>query len=91
MMGFERVGAVALLLKENSLLEHNSGEVVTFIEQGKILDYLHLKQHRLLGFIDIEPTLPEVCYPQRNWVEKVLMFNFPGDCVKYILGRANLK
>ena len=43
MMGFERVGAVALLLKENSLLEHNSGEVVTFIEQGKILDYLHLK------------------------------------------------
>ncbi len=49
MMGMKRVGTVALLLKEISLLERTSRDFVTLIEHspycfGKILDYLRLKQ-----------------------------------------------
>ena len=65
MMGIERVGRLALLLKEIERLDKATQETVTLIEHspyclGEILNHLRLMQLHSIGLIVKEPTLPEV-------------------------------
>jgi hypothetical protein len=91
MMGFVRVGTVALLLKEIETLEKANEHIATFIAHspycfGKLLDYLRLKRLHLLGLTTKEPALPKVCDSQKERFEKIVKYYFPGDAAKFVLG-----
>jgi hypothetical protein len=90
MMGIERVGTLALLLKEIDELKLTSQEIVTLIEHspycfGKILNHLCLMKLHSLGLIVKEPTLPEVDKSQKQRFEKDVKYYFPGNTAKIIL------
>jgi hypothetical protein len=86
MMGIERVGTLALLLKEiekldkGLLIEHSPYCI------GKILNHLRLLQLHSIGLMDKEPCLPEVDESQKQRFEKVVKYYFPGDVAKIMLG-----
>ena len=91
MMGIERVGTLALLLKEIDELKRASQDIVTLIEHSpycfdKILNHLRLIQLHSIGLIVKKPTVPEVDESQRQRFEKVVKYYFPGDVAKIILG-----
>jgi hypothetical protein len=91
MMGIERVGILALLLKEIEKLNKASENIVTLIEHSpycfdKILNHLRLMQLHSIGLIVKEPVLPEVDESQRQRFEKVVKYYFPGDVAKTMLG-----
>ena len=90
MLGITRTGTVCLLSEEIDALKKASQDVATFIEHspycfGKILDYLRLKHLHPQGLAE-EPALPIVCDTQKSRFEKVVMYYFPGDSSKSILG-----
>jgi hypothetical protein len=91
MMGIERVGTLALLVKEIEKLDKASQDIVTLIEHspycfGKILNHLRLMQLHFIGLIVNKPSLPEVDELQKQRFEKVVKYYFPGDAAKIILG-----
>ena len=86
MMGIERVGTLALLLKEIEKLDKG-----LLIEHSpycfdKILNHLRLMQLHSIGLIVNEPSLPEVDESQKPRFEKVVKYYFPGDVAKIMLG-----
>jgi hypothetical protein len=88
-MGIERVGTLALLMKEIEKLNKASQDIVTLIEHSpycidKILNHLRLMQLHSIGLIDKKPTMPKVRLKQR--FEKVVKYYFPGDVAKIMLG-----
>ena len=90
-MGIERVGTLALLLKEIEKLNKASEDIVTLIEHSpycfdKILNHLRLMQLHSIGLIVKEPALPEVDESEKPRFEKVVKYYFPGDSAKIILG-----
>jgi hypothetical protein len=91
MMGIERVGTLALLVKEIEKLDKASQDIVTLIEHSpycfdKILNHLRLMQLNSIGLIVNKPNLPEVDESQKQRFEKVVKYYFPGDAAKIILG-----
>ena len=91
MIGIERAGTLCLLLKEIEKLDKASQDIVTLIEHSpycidKILNHLRLMQLHSIGFIDKEPTKPEVDESQKQRFEKVVKYYFPGDVAKIMLG-----
>jgi hypothetical protein len=90
-MGIERVGTLALLMKEIEKLNKASQDIVTLIEHSpycfdKILNHLRLMQLHSIGLIDKEHTLPKVDESQKPRFEKVVNYYFPGSAAKIILG-----
>jgi hypothetical protein len=90
-MGIERVGTLALLLKEIEKLKKASEDIVTLIEHSpycfdKILNHLRLMQLHSIGLIVKEPALPEVDKSQKQRFEKVVKYYFPGSAAKIMLG-----
>ena len=88
-MGIERVGTLALLMKEIEKLNKASQDIVTLIEHSpycidKILNHLRLMQLHSIGLIDKKPTMPKVRLKQR--FEKVVKYYFPGNVAKIMLG-----
>jgi len=91
MMGIERVGTLALLVKEIEKLNKASQDIVTLIEHspycfGMILNHLRLMQLHSIGLIVKEPCLPEIDESQMQRFEKVVKYYFPGNAAKIILG-----
>jgi hypothetical protein len=91
MMGIERVGTLALLVKEIEKLDKASQEIVTLIEYSpycidKILNHLRLMQLHSIGLIVKEPSLPEVNESQKQRFETIVKYYFPGDAAKIMLG-----
>jgi hypothetical protein len=91
MMGIERVGTLALLVKEIEKLDKASQDIVTLIEHSpycfdKILNHLRLMQLYSIGLIIKEPALPQVDESQKPRFEKVVKYYFPGDAAKIMLG-----
>jgi hypothetical protein len=85
-IGIERVGTLALLLKEIEKLDKG-----LLIEHSpycfdKILNHLRLLQLHSIGLIVKEPSLPEVDESQKQRFEKVVKYYFPGDVAKIMLG-----
>ena len=81
MMGIERVGTFALLVKEIEKLDKACQDIVTLIEHSpycfdKILNHLRLMQLHPVGLIVKEPTLPEVDESQMQRFEKVVKYYF---------------
>jgi hypothetical protein len=90
-MGIERVGTLAVLMKEIEKLNKASQDIVTLIEHSpncidKILNHLRLMQLHSIGLIDKEPRRPEVDESQKQRFEKVVKYYFPGDVAKIMLG-----
>jgi hypothetical protein len=90
-MGIERVGTLALLMKEIEKLDKASQETVTLIEHSpycfdKILNHLRLMHLHSIGLIVKEPALPKVDESQKPRFEKVVNYYFPGSAAKIILG-----
>jgi hypothetical protein len=86
-MGIERVGTLALLLKEIEKLDQASQDIATLIEHSpycidKILNHLRLMRLHSIGLITKEPCLPEVDEIQKQRFEKVVKYYFPGDVAK---------
>jgi hypothetical protein len=93
MMGIERVGTLALLLKEIEKLDMSVRDFTTLIEHSpycfdKILNFLRLKHLHACGLLASEPDLPEVCDTQRMRFENIVQYYFPGSLTKLILGDA---
>ena len=91
MMGIERVGTFALLVKEIEKLDKACQDIVTLIEHspycfGMILNHLRLMQLHSIGLIVKEPCLPEIDESQMQRFEKVVKYYFPGNAAKIILG-----
>jgi flagellar motor switch/type III secretory pathway protein FliN len=85
-MGIERVGTLALLLKEIEKLD--KGLLIEYSPYciDKILNHLRLMQLHSIGLIVKEPSLPEVDESQKQRFETIVKYYFPGDVAKIMLG-----
>jgi flagellar motor switch/type III secretory pathway protein FliN len=85
-IGIERVGTLALLLKEIEKLD--KGSLIEYSPYciDKILNHLRLMQLHSIGLIVKEPSLPEVDKSQKQRFETIVKYYFPGDSAKTMLG-----